>query len=204
MLLAALLAVTGGTVLAVAWRSPETSQGAAVPVFPSPIPLPARPSASAMSRSLPVSLEIPALGVRSPLLSLGQAADGSLEVPPPGPHYDQAGWYRYSPTPGSLGPAVIAGHVDSKAGGPSVFYRLGGLRPHDRVLVRRADGTVAVFAVDAVRRFAKAAFPTRLVYGDTDHPALRLITCGGVFDRSSGHYLDNVVVTASLVDQAPS
>jgi sortase (surface protein transpeptidase) len=148
---------------------------------------------------VPVRLEIPAISVRSPLLELGQAADGSLEVPQPGPHYDEAGWYRYSPTPGALGPAVIVGHVDSAHGGPSVFYRLGALRPHDRIRVTRADGTVAVFAVDDVQRFAKAAFPTSLVYGNTSNAALRLITCGGPFDRHTGHYLDNVVVRASMV-----
>lgn len=149
--------------------------------------------------SAPLVLTIPAIRVRSSLLQLGQEADGSLEVPAPGPQYDQAGWYRYSPTPGSLGPAVIAGHIDSAAKGPSVFYRLGALKPHDVVQVSRADGSVAEFAVDAVRRYPKTDFPSGLVYGNTDHAALRLITCGGAFDRSSGHYVDNIVVTASLV-----
>ena len=148
---------------------------------------------------LPVSISVPAIGVESTLLTLGQAADGSLAAPAPGPHYDQAGWYHYSPRPGDLGPAVIVGHIDSKSGGPSVFFRLGDLRSHDVIDVERADGTVAVFSVDDVRRFHKADFPTQLVYGNTDHAALRLITCGGTFDRSTGHYLDNVVVTASLV-----
>jgi hypothetical protein len=168
-----------------------------------PTPVPSRgttsPTPAEMPSSPPVTLSIPAISVRSQLLQLGQDANGALEVPAPGPHYDQAGWYRYSPTPGAMGPAVIAGHVDSARGGPSVFYRLGELHPGDQVFVQRADGSVAVFAVDAVRRFPKAAFPTALVYGNTDHPALRLITCGGPFDRASGHYLDNVVVTASLI-----
>lgn len=152
-----------------------------------------------LAASVPQSLAIPAIGVRSPLLRLGQTAKGAMVTPAPGRDYDKAGWYRYSPTPGSLGPAVIAGHVDSARNGPSVFYRLGSLRPHDTVLVTRADGLVAVFAVDEVRRYHKTAFPTRLVYGNTDHAALRLITCGGAFDRSSGNYVDNIVVFASLV-----
>lgn len=152
--------------------------------------------------SVPLALSIPAIGVRSPLLLLGRTADGALEVPVPGPHYDDAGWYRYSPSPGSLGPAVIVGHVDSAADGPSVFFRLGDLRPRDTVLVTRTDGSVAVFAVDDVRRYPKARFPTQFVYGNTNHAALRLITCGGSFDRASGHYLDNIVVTASLVSGA--
>ena len=152
--------------------------------------------------SVPTRLEIPAIRVRTPLLQLGQRADGTLAVPVPGPHYDQAGWYRYSPTPGSLGPAVIAGHIDSRRGGPSVFFRLGELRRGDTVRVTRADGTVAVFAVEQVRRFHKSAFPTQLVYGNTDQAALRLITCGGPFDTTSGHYLDNIVVTATLTPPA--
>jgi len=149
--------------------------------------------------STPRRLVIPAIGVTSSLLHLGQTAAGAIQVPSPGPDYNRAGWYRYSPTPGSVGPAVIAGHVDSAADGPSVFYRLGALRPHDRILVTRADGSVAVFAVDAVRRYTKKAFPAKVVYGDTDRAALRLITCGGPFDRSTGHYLDNIVVLASLL-----
>ena len=156
-----------------------------------------------LATSAPTLLEIPSIRVRSQLLRLGIAADGTLEVPPRGPTYDQAGWYRYSPTPGALGPAVIAGHVDSAANGPSVFFRLGDLKPGDTVLVTRADGSVAVFAVDSVLRIHKARFPSELVYGDTDHAALRLITCGGNFDSASGHYVDNTVVLASLVRSSP-
>jgi sortase (surface protein transpeptidase) len=169
---------------------------AAAPVAASPA------SALVLPASVPTELVIPAIRVRTSLLQLGQTAEGTLAVPAPGPHYDQAGWYRYSPTPGARGPAVIVGHIDSKRGGPSVFFRLGQLRPRDTIEVTRADGTVAVFAVDDVRRFRKTDFPTALVYGNTTHAALRLITCGGPFDDSSGHYLDNVVVTASLVRTA--
>lgn len=156
----------------------------------------------APSASAPVRLVIPSIRVSSSLLRLGQADDGSIAVPAPGPQYDQAGWYRYSPTPGAIGPAVIVGHIDSKRGGPSVFFRLGELRAGDTINIDRADGSMAVFTVDAVRRFRKVDFPTGLVYGNTDHAALRLITCGGPFDSRSGHYLDNVVVTASLTSLA--
>jgi hypothetical protein len=153
-----------------------------------------------MPASLPVSLAIPAINVKSSgMLHLGQTAQGSLQVPPPGPDYNKVAWYRNSPTPGSLGPAVLVGHVDSAAGGPSVFYRLAALKPGDRVLVTRADRSVAVFKVDDVRQFRKSGFPTNLVYGNTDHAALRIITCGGAFDRDVGHYVDNTVVLASLV-----
>ena len=168
---------------------PPTTQSPTESARPAPLVLPA---------SRPVSIAIPAIDVKASVLRLGRAADNTIEVPQPGPHYDDAGWYRYSPTPGELGPSVIVGHVDSAKTGPSVFWRLGTLRKNDRVRVTRTDGSVAVFEVDDVRLFRKKAFPTKLVYGNTDHAALRLITCGGPFD-SAGHYRDNVVVLASLV-----
>ena len=149
--------------------------------------------------SKPVVLDIPSIDVHSVVQHLGQAADGALEVPAPGPRYDEAAWYRYSPTPGSLGPAIVYGHIDSAADGPSVFYRLGELRPGDHVTITRSDGSLAVFEVDEVHSYAKDNFPTELVYGDIDHAGLRILTCGGAFDDSTGHYLDNIVVFASLV-----
>lgn len=155
---------------------------------------------SFMAASVPVLITIPAIGVRSPVLALGQARSGAMEVPPPGPHYNDAGWYRHSPTPGTLGPAVVVGHLDSVTEGPSVFARLGSLHPRDLVRITRADGSVAVFAIEAVRRYTKAKFPTQLVYANTNHAALRLITCGGPFESASGHYRDNIVVLASLVE----
>ena len=178
--------------------SPPVNVSASPSPRPSPAIIPRRVVGPVLPASAPLALSIPAIGVQSPLHSLGQTADGSLEVPAPGPHFNEAGWYRYSPTPGSLGPAIIAGHVDT-AQGPSVFLRLGSMRPHDTVRITRADGSVAVFTVDDVRRYPKNAFPTQLVYGNTDHAALRLITCDGPIDHSSGHYLDNIVVSASLV-----
>ena len=171
------------------------------PMGPRPRSAPSapRPAGPARVASPPLAVAIPAINVQSSLLRLGLEADGSMAVPAPGPDYNRAGWYKYSPAPGSLGPAVIVGHVNSAADGPSVFFRLANLRPRDTVLVTRADGSVAVFAVDDVRRYPKSRFPTQLVYGNTDHAALRLITCGGPLDRDSGHYRDNVIVRASLV-----
>jgi hypothetical protein len=173
-------------------------------VVPAPrqrvVPAPRSKVRRAMSASLPVSLAIPAINVKSSgMLHLGQTVQGSLQVPPPGPDYNKVAWYRNSPTPGSLGPAVLVGHVDSAAYGPSVFYRLAALKRGDLVWVTRADKSVAVFRVDDVRQFRKSDFPTNLVYGNTDHAALRIITCGGAFDRDVGHYVDNTVVLASLI-----
>ena len=148
--------------------------------------------------SKPTSIDIPSIGVHSQMQSVGQTADGALEVPA-GALYDQAAWYRHSPTPGELGPAVVLGHVDSAENGPSVFFRLGELRPGDIVRIDRANGSTAVFSVDEVHSYAKNDFPTKVVYGDIDHAGLRILTCGGAFDDSAGSYLNNIVVFASLV-----
>ena len=155
-------------------------------------------SAAAPPAPLPASVSIPAIGVRSELITLGLNADGTLAVPEPGPDYDKAAWFDGSPRPGDIGPAVIEGHVDSAANGPSVFYRLGALAVGDRVDVTRDDATVVTFVVDEVRVVPKDGFPTFDVYGNTDGPELRLITCGGPFDSAAGSYEDNVVVFASL------
>lgn len=183
------------------WMMPEQTRSGP---HPPPADFAPRTVPSQTPAAAPLTLAIPAIDVRSPLQHLGLNADGSLETPAPGPHYDEAGWYRYSPTPGSLGPSIIVGHLDSAANGPSVFFRLAALRPDDTILITRADGSLAVFAVDEVRRYPKDRFPTRLVYGDTDHAALRLITCGGAFDRVNGHYRDNVVVLAFLIGTSAS
>jgi sortase (surface protein transpeptidase) len=147
--------------------------------------------------ALPSHLDIPAIGVSSDVIQLGQNADGTAEVPPLA-RDSRAGWYRYSPTPGELGPAVLLGHVDSAEYGPGVFFRLGALRPGDAVSVRRADNTVATFRVTRVVSYPKDAFPTLDVYGNTDDAELRLITCGGAFDSSARSYVDNIVVYAAL------
>lgn len=152
--------------------------------------------------SPPVSIEIPAIGVRSPLHPLGLTATGALQVPS-GSRYNEAAWYENSAMPGAIGPAVIMGHVDSIRVGPSVFYRLGALRPGDLIFVTRNDGQVAVFEVNGVRSFPKDHFPTFLVYGDVPYAGLRLITCGGSWDARLRTYRNNIVVFASLVDAKP-
>jgi sortase (surface protein transpeptidase) len=147
----------------------------------------------------PVALDIPAIDVRTDVMSLGLDADGSVAVPPL-QEDDEAGWYEPGPEPGAVGPAVVLGHVDSAQWGPGVFFDLGALEQGDEISVTRADGTVAVFAVDRVERHPKDDFPTIEVYGNTDGPELRLITCGGDFDSGARSYEDNVIVFATLVD----
>ncbi len=182
-----------------AWAS-HTGRPAMSTANPPLVPIPrghwaAVPQASAGKPvALPVSLVIPAIGVRTGLVRLGLTASGTLQVPPT---TSVAGWYTGSPRPGATGAAVIAGHIDSYLG-PGVFFRLRLLRAGDLVYVRRADGSIAVFRVTAVRTYAKTRFPTSQVYGPVPDAQLRLITCGGTFDVATGHYLSNVVVFAVL------
>jgi Sortase domain len=148
-------------------------------------------------RSLPVSIAIPAIAVKSKLLDLGVNSDGTIQVPSLYATPGQAAWYKYSAAPGQVGVSVIEGHVDTYQG-PAVFFRLGDLRPGDLVDVGLADGITVVFRVTGVREYLKSRFPARTIYGATRYAALRLITCGGAFDDATGHYLSSTVVFASL------
>jgi hypothetical protein len=173
---------------------PVTSPAADAAAGPSsavggPQPLPSG------ARVVATSVSIPAIGVRSTLQPLALDRTGALQ-PPRDPA--QAGWYAAGPVPGDRGPAVIAGHLDSFTG-PAVFLRLRQLRPGDVVVVHRSDGTTATFRVQSTRTYPKDAFPTQAVYGPTPVPVLRLITCGGAYDRSRQRYPDDVVVFAELV-----
>jgi sortase (surface protein transpeptidase) len=188
-----ILAVAGAAGLALT-RHPVAADYAAAPTLPAPTgPIAAVPQQRSAQVSPPVTLTIPSIGVQTSLIRLGLAADGTLQVPQ---STAVAGWYTGSPRPGAVGSAVIAGHIDSRTG-PGVFFRLSLLRPGDRVYVRRADGTLAVFLVTAVRQFPKDSFPTSAVYGPTPDPEVRLITCGGTFDPQTGSYLSNTIVYAT-------
>ena len=171
----------------------------ATTVPPAAAPAPAAPAALVLPASAPVSVSVPAIGINSPLIELGRNPDGTVEVPSLDDPDSKPGWYRNSPSPGTLGPAIILGHVDSRAFGPGVFYSLQDLQPGDPIDVARADGTVAEFAVDSVQTVQKSDFPTLEVYGNLDHAGLRLITCGGEFDPNAHSYESNIIVFASLV-----
>lgn len=205
------LAVVGAVLLGagVEFRSPAPP-APAVPISPTgpaaaPAPTPGRATAvpgsaasgsAASGRSVPVWIDVPALGIHSPLVELGLRPDGTVAVPRLAAAAP-AGWYKYLAAPGESGPAVILGHVDSPDG-PAVFFRLGAARPGEDVFVRRADRRTLGFTVVAVRRYSKRAFPTWAVYGPVDRPVLRLVTCGGRYDRFDGTYLDTVVVYATM------
>jgi sortase (surface protein transpeptidase) len=147
------------------------------------------------ARSVPVSMRIPAIGVSSSLSSLGLNADKTVQVPT---KFAEPGWYKLGPTPGQKGSAVILGHVDDKKG-PAVFFKLRSLKAGDKVDVSLANGAIAHFAVKSVATYSKAQFPAAKVYASQGYAALQLVTCGGKFDKATGHYESNVVAYTTLV-----
>jgi len=203
-----------GTVAVGLWGNSPPPQPPTALTTPTPYPVPGSPVASpvtpakltparlALSASVPTRLVIPAIGVDSHLIRLGLNPDGTVQVPPLALH-SPAGWYQHSPTPGQIGPAVILGHVDTYSQ-RSVFYRLGDMRPGDHIAVTRADHKVAVFTVDRIGDYPKADFPQLQVYGNTSTAQLRLITCGGDYDAATGHYLNNIVIYATLTSTHPA
>ncbi|MBU8855836.1 class F sortase [Micromonospora sp. WMMB482] len=153
-----------------------------------------------MSSSPPTRVSIPSLRATAAVVALGLQADGAMQVP------DSAadvGWFTRAPTPGALGPAVLAGHVDWK-GHRGTFFGLGRLAVGAGITVDRQDGSSAMFTVTRVAQYPKDRFPTNEVYGAVDHAALRLITCGGEFDDNTQHYRDNVIVYARLAHAHPA
>jgi LPXTG-site transpeptidase (sortase) family protein len=151
--------------------------------------------AHAMDRALPTRLVIEKIGISAPIIELGLDDKGALEVPSRG---TDAGWYVKSPTPGEIGPSVIAGHYDWE-NGPALFYRLKDLKVGDEIKVEREDGTTAKFIVERTAQYDQDKFPTIEVYGPTTKPLLRLITCAGSYDQKADRYSDNYVVYARLV-----
>ena len=211
--LLSLVAVVAGLVLVVVavgaqQSAPRPPRAVGKIETPSPTPSPAAthradrvpssgPTNTPLGPSRPVRIQIPAIGVSSTVQPIGLTKRGRLAGPQPGPHLNQAAWFESSPTPGQPGPSIIEGHVDSEQG-PSVFFKLGDVRPGDHIRVTREDGVTAVFTVNAVRDFKKKSFPTSVVYGgDLSTPQLRLITCSD-FDRSIRHHVGNEVVFAHL------
>ena len=190
LLLVVLALGVGAVALLAPPGSPPASAGTGTAgTSPEPVVLAQQPGSAPAA---PSRVRVPAIGVDSGLVDLGLDAAGALEVPA---DHGTAGWYADGTLPSAVGPAVVTGHVDS-ADGPAVFFRLRELVPGDEVLVDRADGTTARFTVTRVERHPKDAFPTQAVYGPTADAQLRLVTCGGDFDRSARSYEDNVVVFA--------
>ncbi|MFI1993989.1 class F sortase [Actinoplanes sp. NPDC020271] len=163
--------------------------------LPAPTPSARKPAKSAKPGRPPTRLDIPAIGVHTAVTSIGLRPDGTLDTPPLRSDAP-AGWYEGSAMPGSPGPAIIAGHVDTARDGPAVFFRLRELKPGDTITVRGDGRSVVTFTVTKVASYPKKAFPSADVYGETPGSTLRLITCGGSFDRDRGSYRSNIVVFA--------
>ncbi len=201
---AGLIVIAGGTsgLLLTRHSTPALRPVAAgVGALPAPTgPIVAPPQSSEPAPvAAPASLTIPLIGVKTNLITLGLAAGGAMQVPST---VSVAGWYTGSPRPGSIGSSIIVGHVDGKVNATEtrgVFFRLNTLKAGDKIFVKRADGTTVEFHVTKVQQYLKDQFPTQDVYGPTPDAELRLITCGGVFDDASGHYLSNIVVYATQV-----
>ncbi|WP_217899451.1 class F sortase [Blastococcus mobilis] len=153
-------------------------------------------TATALAHVEPVQLDIPSIGVSSPLVSLGLNKDKTLEVPV---DFSKPGWFTKGSYPGDPQgpPAIIAGHVDDYTG-PAAFARLGELKEGDLIAVVRADSSVAAFRVTGAQRFAKDEFPAQQVYGAVPASELVLITCTGGFDEQARSYTENLVVRARL------
>ncbi len=143
----------------------------------------------------PAVIRIPRLDVEASIIPLGLRDDGAIEVPE---DPDQAGWWLGGPEPGETGPAVILGHVDSREEGPAVFFYLRYLETGDEIHIDRVDGSTVTYVVESTESHDKDAFPTNAVYGPTEQPTLRLVTCGGDYDFDVRTYPENVVVFASL------
>ena len=197
---AGLVVIVGGTagLLLTHHSTPALRPVAAgVAALPAPTgPIVAPPQSAAAQVARPVSLTIPLIGVKTNLITLGLAAGGAMQVPPP--TSTVAGWFTGSPRPGAVGSSIIVGHVDSKSG-PGIFFRLPELQKGDDVFIKRSDGTTAEFRVTEVQEYPKDHFPTDTVYGPTPDAELRLITCGGAFDSVTHHYLSNIIVYASQI-----
>ena len=196
-----------GTGAGVAADATGAGARAATPSAPAPAPDPASSPSAATAPAEPEAAAVPAVGVAparvdvaaiglsEPLIDLGLDASGAMEVPVDA---DDVGWFTGGGRPGGRGPTVVAGHVDS-ASGPAVFARLDELVVGDEVVLTDVDGGVARYVVSEVVDVPKAEFPTARVFGAQPTDELRLITCGGVFDRGSGHYDQNRVAFADRV-----
>jgi sortase (surface protein transpeptidase) len=142
-----------------------------------------------------VHISIPIIGVSVPLSVLTLNKNGTVNVPT---NFSVPGWYNGDRSPGQKGSSVILGHVDTFRG-PAVFFYLDKLKLGNRVDITLKDGRKLVFAVIGVREYQKTSFPDKLVYGPRNYPALQLVTCGGIFDSATGHYLSNIVVFTALI-----
>jgi sortase (surface protein transpeptidase) len=181
--------------------------GGSPPQDPVPLTIAAQPTPEtttslapkAAKVAVPSRIRIPSIDVDASIVKIGLKANGDMVTPKPG----KAGWYSPKPPkgkppvprPGEPGPAVIAAHVDSRTG-PDVFARLKELKPGAEIRVTDQGGATYTFAMQRMKQTPKDELPKQEIWGETDGPTLRLITCGGSFDHATGHYRDNVTIFA--------
>lgn len=181
------------------WFGSQIAQGhklEPLKTFSSPPPAKEATSVKPLPKSTPTHISVSSVGIDAPITPVGQDAEGSIEMPP---LFDwTTGWYKYSPTPGEVGPSIIVGHVDTYKG-ISVFWKLRDVKQGDVIEITRADGSTVKFRVSGLKQFEQANFPTQEVYGNLKYPGLRLITCGGSFNQQTESYTQNTVVYAFMI-----
>jgi Sortase domain len=143
----------------------------------------------------PTRLLVGAIGVDAEVIPIGLDVNRALAVPRDA---QITGWWSGGSVPGESGPTVIVGHFDSKVAS-GVFAKLQTLRKGASITIEDSEGSKYVYEVVQMEHLHKTAFPTEKVYGPTDGSTLRLVTCGGKFNRATGHYLDNTIAYAVLV-----
>ena len=152
-----------------------------------------------LPKGAPCRIKIRSIGVDAPVISLGLRSNGTLEVPT---DYSETGWWSGGAKPGQIGSTVVVGHVDNRRG-PAVFYKLPKLKAGDIVTVSRVKRPPVHYVIEDLGTWAKANFPSEIVYGPTPISEIRLITCGGVFNRATGHYADNIIAFGRMIGSGP-
>jgi Sortase domain len=143
---------------------------------------------------IPVRLRIPELGIKAAIVpEVIDIAKGALGMPA---NIQQLGWWRDGMAPtAQSGSILIAGHYDFATAGRGAFYALPHARRGERIQIVTADGSVHTYRVVTAESYPKSALPLT-VFDRRRPPRLVLVTCGGRFDSTTKHFLDNIVVTA--------
>lgn len=160
---------------------------------------PARNPGEATGAADPVRVAVPDAGIAPAGVVPTHLGPGDAPVVPRDPA--RVGWYRHPARTGEHAPLVLLAHVNY-GGRAGAFADLDRVTVGDEVVVTDADGSQHRYRVTALHwqhkvRFAEIA---AAVYAPAPGPEIRLITCGGRFDRASGRYDSNLVVFAALVD----
>ncbi len=142
--------------------------------------------------TMPVAVRIGEIALEAPVIPVGVDSETEFDVPAA----DTVGWYRHSPAPGqTVGSTVLAAHVDY-GGREGAFFSLGNVSIGETLEVEMADGSSLEYRVTETVLYDKQELPAEELFRKSGDPVLRLITCGGTFDREQLSYKGNLVVTA--------